>query len=138
MPLRIATSARNAAADGVVDLTDLGVGTAVLEIYSGVAPANIGDAPGGTLLVSFDLPNPAFGAAAAGVATALGVPIAAVGVGAGTAGYGRLLDRDGNAIFDTDDVGTSGQIINLSTTTVSIGLDMDLTSMTVTMPAGTP
>jgi hypothetical protein len=134
--MRIATAVRNAAADASVDLVDVGAGTAVLEVYSGSAPATIGDAPAGDLLVSFDLADPAFGAAAAGVATVLGVPIAAVGVGDDTASYGRFLDKDGNALYDTEDIGTSGNTITMSTTTVSTGLDVDLNSATITMPGG--
>lgn len=136
--MRISDDVRNAAADGSVDTIDVGAGTAVLEVYSGAAPANIGDAPAGTLLLSFNLPNPAFGAAASGVATLLGVPISTTGLAAGTAGYARIVDRNGDVNFDTQDVGTSGNEVTMSTTTISIGLDVDLTGCTVTMPAGTP
>lgn len=138
MPLRISTAARNAAVDAVVDLIDLGAGAQVLEIYSGTAPANLGDAPGGILLASFTLSDPAFGAAAGGTATALGVPIATTGLAAGNAGYARVVAGDGTVTFDTDDVGVSGQIVNMSTVTVSAGLDLELSSMTVTQPAGSP
>ena len=123
-------------ADAHVDRTDLGAGTAVLRLYTGTAPAGIADAPAGTLLVTFNLPNPAFGAAATGVATLLGVPIAAVGAAAGTAGYARLVNRDGVAIYDTESVGTAATEVIMSTTTVSNGLDVNLNSMTMTVGAG--
>lgn len=135
--MRVSETVRDAMANGAVDLVDAGVaGAAVLEIYTGTAPATFGDAPAGTLLILFDLPDPAFGAAAVGVATLLGVPIAAVGEGAGDAGYARVLDQDAAAVFDTEDVGTSGNTVTMSTVTVSVGLDVDLTAMTVTAPAG--
>lgn len=134
--MRISDAVRNAMADGAVDQTDVGAGTAVLEVYTGSAPGAISGTPAGTLLASFDLPNPAFGNAAAGVATLLGVPIATTGVAAGTATYARVVNRNGDAILDTEDVGTSGNVVTMSTTTVSIGLDIDLTAMTVTQPAG--
>lgn len=134
--MRISTAARNAACDGMVDLTETGSGTAVVEIYTGSAPGSIGSAPAGDLLVSFDLQDPAFGAASSGVATLLGVSISGTGVAAGTAGYARLVNQNGDATADTEDVGTSGNEVVMSTTTVSIGLDLSLDSMTITMPAG--
>lgn len=134
--MRVSDAVRNASADGAVDQTDVGAGTAVLEVYTGSAPASIGDAPAGTLLLSFDLPNPAFGAAAAGVATLAGVPISDVGVGAGTASYARFVNRNGDAVMDTESVGTAATEVIMSTTTVSVGLDVDLTAATITMPAG--
>jgi hypothetical protein len=134
--MRISTAARNAACDGQVDQIDVGTGTAVIEVYSGSGPATFGDAPAGTLLVSFDLQDPAFGAASSGVATLLGVTISAVGVGDDDAGYARVLDQDGDVVMDTEDVGTSGNVVTMSTITVSTGLDVDLTAMTWTQPAG--
>jgi hypothetical protein len=134
--MRVSTAVRNAMADGAVDLVDVGAGTATLEVYTGSAPATHGDAPAGTLLVSFNLPNPAFGAAATGVATLLGVPISDVGVGAGEAGFARVVNRNGDSLFETESVGTVGTTVIMSTTTVSVGLDVDLTAMTVTAPAG--
>ncbi len=134
--MRVNSDVQNAAADGAVDTIDVGAGTAVLEIYSGSAPGSIGGAPAGTLLASFNLPNPAFGAAAAGVATLQGVPISTTGVGDGTAGYARIRDRNGDTNFDTEDLGTSGTEVVLSTLTISTGLDIDLTAGTITMPAG--
>jgi hypothetical protein len=135
--MRISDALRTVMADAAADEVDIGAGTAVLEVYSGSAPANIGDAPAGTQLLSFDLPNPAFGNAATGVVTLNGVPIATTGLAAGTAGYARLVDRNGDVLADTQDVGTSGNTVTMSTTTISIGLDVDLTAMTMTQPAGT-
>ena len=124
-------------ADAAVDRTDVGAGTAVLAVYTGSAPGSIGGSPAGTLLLSFNLPNPAFGAASgSGVATLQGVPIATTGLAAGTATYARVVNRNGDTIFDTESVGTSGTEVIMSTTTVSVGLDVDLTAMTVTQPAG--
>lgn len=134
--MRIAEQVRDGACDGAVDETDVGAGTAVVEIYSGTAPGSIGTAPAGDLLLSFDLPDPAFGAAAAGVATLQGTPIATTGITDGEAGYGRIVNKNGDAIMDSEDVGTAGNTFTLSTTTVSTGLDVELTSGTITMPEG--
>ncbi len=134
--MRIATSVRNAMADAAVDLVDVGAGTAVVEIYTGDAPAAIGDAPAGDLLVSFDLDDPAFGAAAAGVATLLGVPIVGTGVAAGTAAYARVVNQNGDALMDTESVGTADATVIMSTLTVSVDLTVNLNAMTMTQPAG--
>ena len=134
--MRIAGAVQDLMADAAVDHVDTGTGTAVLEIYSGSAPVSIGGSPAGTLLVSFDLADPAFGASSSGTATLLGVPISGTGVGDATAGYARVVNQNGDAIFDTEDVGTSGNEVTMSTTTVSTGLDVSLTAMTISAPAG--
>ncbi|BCJ64144.1 hypothetical protein [Polymorphospora rubra] len=61
MPTRISTAARNAAADGIVDLVDGGSGPGVIRVYTGSQPAGPGSAPTGTLLAQFTLSDPAFG-----------------------------------------------------------------------------
>lgn len=137
--MRINAAARTAAADGVVDQMETGAGTAVLQLRTGAAPTNITDAAAGTLLASFNLPNPAFGGASSGVATLLGVPIAATGAAAGNVGHARFVNRNGDAVMDTNNVGVAGtEEVVLDTLTVSIGLPLSLTAATITMPAGTP
>jgi len=135
---RISGTARQGACDAIVDLCEVGTGDSHLRIYTGTGPATFGDAPAGTLLLEFDFQDPAFGAATTGgVATLLGVPISAVGLAAGTAGYAVMVDQDDAEIWDTEDVGTSGTEVVLSTLTVSVSLDVDLTAGTITMPQGT-
>ena len=137
MATRLATSARNAACDAIVDLLDAGAGAATIQVRTGAQPANPNAAATGTLLVTFTLADPAFGAAAAGVATLQGTPRAAVGVAAGTAGWFRALDSNGNAVFDGSVGATgSGEQLELNTTTVSVDLDMEITGGTFTMPVG--
>lgn len=117
-----------------MDAIDVGTGTAVLQIRSGPQPASADNADAGTLLASFNLPNPAFGAAVGGVATAN--PISATtGSAAGTAGHFRVKDRNGTTVMDGS-VGTSGADLNLNTVTISVGVNVEITSWTVTMPAG--
>lgn len=132
--MRIATAWRNLAADGV-DLIDVGTGTAKLQLRSGTPPAALTDPAAGTLLAEFDLPNPAFGAAATGVATANAIA-ATTGLAAGDVGHFRVLDRDGAVVQDSGSVGTtgSGQELELNTITISTGVDVEVTSWTVTMP----
>lgn len=141
MTIQIATAARNAAGDGVVDRVDVGSTNAQgrLRIYSGSKPASANTAPTGTLLAEVNLANPAFGAASAGAATLLGTPLSTVGLpaaGAGTAaGYFRIVDRDGNAVFQGN-IATSGSDLNVNTTTISENVSFEVLSGTVTMPSG--
>lgn len=134
MATRISTAARNAACDAIVDLLDAGAGAGTLKIYTGSQPASAQDAETGTLLATFTLPDPVFGAAATGVATANAISNA-TGAAAGTAGWFRAEDSTGANVIDGS-VGTSGADLNLNTTTISVGLTVSITSWTVTMPAG--
>jgi hypothetical protein len=133
---RISATARSAACDGVVDRVDTGTTTtSKLQLRTGTRPTNLTDAATGTLLAEFALPNPCFGAAATGVATANAISNVS-GLAAGTVGYFRVIDRDGTIVMDSDSVGTSGTELVLNTTTISIGVTVSVTSWTATMPAG--
>jgi len=139
--IQIAAATRNAAADAVVDRTDVGTTNAQgrLRLYSGSKPASANTGATGTLLAEVNLANPAFGAASSGVATLLGVPLATVGLpaaGAGTAaGYFRIVDRDGNAVLQGN-VATSASDLVVNTTTISENVSFEILSGTVTMPSG--
>lgn len=132
----ISTAARNAAADAIADLPDAGAAAGRIEIRTGSQPAGPGSAATGTLLATVTLGDPAFGAASNGVATLSGLPIAATGAADGTAGYARFLDSNDVAILDCSVTaeGGGGQI-ELNTTTISTGVDFELTAGTFTMPA---
>lgn len=138
MAMRISTAARNAMCDAVVDLVDSGGGTAKLQLWSGSMPGSFGDTPSGLLLAEFDLPNPCFGAASNGVATANSISpttgLAAAGAGT-TVGFVRVVNANGDVVWENDDVGTSGAQIVLNTMTISENADVSVTSWTVTMPA---
>ncbi|MEU6754771.1 hypothetical protein ABZ914_51830, partial [Spirillospora sp. NPDC046719] len=133
---RISTAARSAAADAIAGLLDAGSGAGTIKVYSGSQPATANDAESGTLLVEFELADPAFGAASSGVASLAGTPLSAVGAAAGTAGWFRAEDSTGANVLDGSVTATGGGgDLELSTTTVSIGLTVELTSGTVAMPA---
>lgn len=137
MVIRIPTASRNAAADAVVDRVDLGSGAGTMEIRSGSQPASANDAASGTLLATVTLPDPAFGSASSGAA-AINDPGPVTGVAAGTAGWFRIKDSDSNTVMDGS-VGASGSgaDLELATTTISVGLTVDITGGgTITMPAG--
>lgn len=134
--LRLATIARNAACDGVVDLLDAGAGAGTIQIRSGSMPATPQTAASGTLLATVTLADPAAGSAATGVAT-ISDPASVTGVGDGTAGYGRFLDSNANVVMDMDVTATGGGgSITLSTTTISTGVTVDMGAITITVPQG--
>lgn len=87
------------------------------------------------VLVEFTLQNPAFGAAAAGVITAAGVPIAAVAGATGTAAKGRIRDRaNADAIlFSVTASGGGGDVI-VSNTSIANLQNCSLTALTYTAP----
>lgn len=134
MPL-LASSVRAAMNDAMVDAIDSGAGTAVLQLRTGSAPAATTDAAAGTLLASFNLPNPAFGASSSGVATANTIS-GTTGAAAGTVGHYRVVNRGGTCVWQSNSVGTSGTALVLNTTTISSGVDVTISSWTVTQPAG--
>lgn len=101
MTLRIPANVRNAALAAVGALADAGSGPGTLKIYTGAQPGAAGAAPTGTLLATFVLTDPAYGAPSAGsMALDADPDISAVCAADGTAGWGRVADSDGNAIYD--------------------------------------
>lgn len=142
MATRLSNAARSAAADAVVDLVDVG-GPGFIRVYTGSQPAGPDTLPTGTLLAEFTLANPAFGAAVNGVATLDATPVlTATGLADGTAGWFRMLTAaeeagDGQGILDGSVTATGGGgQLQLNTTTISTGVDVNITAGTVTMPAG--
>lgn len=112
----------------------MGAAASTVEIRSGPQPASADDVDAGTLLATFSLPDPAFGAAASGVATANAIPDT-TGDAAGTAEHYRVKDGNGVTVVDGS-VSTTGADLNLNTTTISVGVTVSMTSWTVTMPGG--
>jgi len=133
MATRIATASQQAACDAVVDRVDGGPSFGTIDIRTGGQPATANAAATGTLLATLTLPDPAFGAAdASGVATLDNTPvISTTGLAAGTAGWFRMMDSTGASVLD----GLVGAELILNTTTISIGVTIEVVSGTVTMPA---
>ena len=123
MAITLTTAARNAACDAIVDLLDAGAGAGTLEFQTS------GDVEVATLTFS----DPAFGAAATGVATASAITSDTNATG-GTVAKFRVFDSDSNEVL-SGSVGTSGQDINLNTLSVAASDTVAVSSLTVTMPA---
>ena len=135
MTLRVSNAARSAAADAIRLLFDAGAGAGKIRVYNGTQPAGPDTAVSSqTLLAEFTLADPSFGAASNGVTTLAGTPRTTTGVAAGTASWFRMLDSNNLAIVDGA-VGTSGAELNLNTTTISVGVSVEVTSGSITMPA---
>lgn len=141
MPVRLDTATRNAMVDALTARIDSGAGPGVLRIYSGTQPAGPGSAPTGTLLCEFTLSDPSF-AAASGGSAALDVTPAVNDASAnasGTAGYARFLtstEAAGTGLGCIDGgVGTTGEMVNLDSTTITAGDPVTITSGSITMPA---
>lgn len=139
MATTISTAALNAKCDAVVDQVDLGSSEAngKLLIFTGTQPATPDDPPGSgdTLLAEIDLQDPAFDDADGGAAAALGGPFATTGLANGQAGWGRIVDKDGNGVIDgaCSGQGGNGQI-QLDNTNIAIGQTVTVNSITYTEP----
>lgn len=128
----ISTAARTAAADAVVDLIDAGSPPGLLKIYAGSVPADVNAVLGGaTLLGTLTLDNPAFGAASSGVATAGPITSDTSADATGTASFFRITNAAGTAIIQGT-VGTSGCDLNLSSTSITAGGTISVSSLTYT------
>ena len=123
--MNLPNNVRNAACDAVVDLIDVGSGTAKIIIgTTGLA----------TTLVENNFAATAFGAAAAGVATANTIADG-ISSNTGTAAEAKIVDKDGNDVITGLTVGLSGTDLVISQTNVTSGDTIKYTGLTVTMPA---
>jgi hypothetical protein len=137
MAIRLPIAARSAGANAVADLVDAGAGSGMVRVYTGAQPASADLAATGTLLAEFTLNDPAFGSAVAGVATLIVVPaLSTTGLAPGDAGWFRAVDSVGATVLDgsVTATGDGGDLI-MNTIAVSIGLTLQLTAGTITMPA---
>lgn len=125
MAITLTTAARNAACNAVVDLIDVGTtdanGDIVIMTSSDVEVATLAFA------------NPAFGAAATGVATANAIAADTTATG-GTAARFKFQDRNNTEVL-RGNVATSGSDLNLSSLNIGAGDTISISSFTVTMPA---
>jgi hypothetical protein len=134
MAIGYAAATRNAILSAIAARADADAGPATIKVYSGTRPVNADTAPGGgnTLLLTFTLAVTAFTAPDGDSMDVNSLPIAATGLAAGTGAWFRLADESGDVVFDGNCGATgSGQDIEMSTTTVSVGLAVNLTGGTL-------
>jgi hypothetical protein len=132
---QLTNAAASAAADAVVDRIDVG-GQGYLRIYDGTQAATADTAVGAqVLLAELRWSATAFGAAAAGVATANAITSDASANATGTASWFRVLDGGGVDVTDNvfdGTVGTSGSDLNLNTVAISAGATVACSAFTYT------
>lgn len=133
MAVRLSASLANSLANSIASAVDAGPAGGTVKIYTGSQPATADTAESGTLLATFTLSATAFGAASGGVITLAGTPLTVAAAATGTAGWFRLEDSTGANVLDGS-VGTSGNQINLNTTSITSGVNVTITSGTITMP----
>lgn len=129
MTVIFSVAARTAKANA--DLTSIG-SAAVLGIYGGTRPATPDTAAGSTVLVTMTMSG-AFGTATSGVITANTIPSGTVTT-AGTAVWARLSTSGSTAVvdFDVSTVAAGTGDIQLTTTTLTVGVTVTLSSFTLT------
>jgi hypothetical protein len=118
-----ATALRNAQLDAITTYAGAG---AKLRIYDGTRPATGGTAT--TLLAEFTLGSP-FAPASSGGVLSPTLPSAVNAGASGTATWFRVVKADGTThVFD----GSVGSEMTLNTSTVTSGLQVSVTSWTIT------
>jgi hypothetical protein len=128
MAIKLSTAVRNA----MLDAYETTVGASPkMRILTGAAPANCAAAQTGTLLAELTLPADWAADAASGAKPLAGSWSGSVTV-AGTAGYFRILDNSGTTCHEQGTIGTSGQDINLTSTSLTVGQVLVVTAKTLT------
>jgi hypothetical protein len=135
---KLADTQRNACANAVVDAIDGGAGPGTLEVFTGAAPTNTTDADSGTKLATATFADPAYGNAAAGVATNNAITGDSSVDATGTPGHYRIKDSAAVVIWQ----GTAGAAQELAITglvggQMIAGGTFSVSTLTWTQPAGT-
>lgn len=130
----MANNLSNTAANAMINALTALLNNGRLELFTGTRPANANTAlTTQTLLATLTFAATAFGSATAGVAVSnsIGNVTAAA---SGTAAWCRCYQSDGVTVVLDCNVGTSGSDLNLTTTTISFGGTVSVTSFTLTLP----
>ena len=129
MALTVAAASCNAMGSALA--TNIGA-SAVIEIRSGTKPATPETTASGTLLVSITISG-SF-SSTSGVLTAAD-PASVAPTASGTAGYFRLKQSGGTAVLDGTVTATGGGgDMQLGSTTITTGVNVDLGVPTITVP----
>lgn len=134
MAISIPQSARQAAANAIVDLADAGSGSALTVIRSG-SPGDPDSAAAGNEVATIVMGDPAFSAADPdGIASAIGLNADTNATG-GIAGHYRIEDSDGNCVFQGVITGVGGGgDLELQSTTVGAGGTVVIVSLKLQVP----
>lgn len=134
MTTRLSVAVRNSMANSIWTAVDAGPAAGTIKIYTGSQPATPDTAASGTLLATVTLPDPSFATASSGTITG-NDPAAVNPVASGTAGWFRVADSTGAAVYDgAVTVTGSGGELQLSNTAIGPGINVDVTALSVTVP----
>jgi hypothetical protein len=129
MAISYSTAIRNAMLDAIT--SNVGT-TAKLRIYSGTRPANVAAAITGTLLAELTCNATFAPAASGGVLTLNAITQDSSADNTGTATHFRLWNSGASVAMLDGDVGTSGSDLNLTTTSITSGQPVSVTSFVIT------
>lgn len=136
--MNISAAAATAAIAAIAARVDSGAGAGRIRIYTGTRPAGPGTTTAETLLAEFTCSDPAFVAGAAGVQNLDVTPaLTDTGIADGTAGWARFVDSaaGAGAAGELDlTAGTSGTELILNTATISVGVNVEILSGSITQP----
>jgi hypothetical protein len=134
MTIRLSTAVRNAQLAALTALIDAGSGPGHVQVFTGTQPAGgPGASATGTMLLDIDFNDPSFAAPSSGSAVGDVTPEpASTGITTGTAGWFRVLDSNDVAVIDGSV--TAGELV-LSTNSITSGLTVSVTALTLSQPA---
>jgi hypothetical protein len=138
MTLSLVAALRTTVVDAINTAINAGSGPGKLAVYSGTRPANAdASLSGNTKLVEFTLADPASSGGSSGALPAAGTPLSATAVAGAptTATFFRVVDSTGAVVMDGS-VGTSGADLNLSSTSITSGQTVSITSGNLAALAG--
>lgn len=129
MTIGLATAIRNTRMDTITAAIDAGAGSGLLRLYDGTRPATGGAVT--TLLAELTFSAASYGAASSGAITANTITSDPSANATGIATWARIVDSVGTFVMDLS-VGTAGEDINLNSTSIATGLQVEVTSSILT------
>jgi len=133
MTVKWSSTVRN----GVLNAWETAIGTsAIIRIFTGSAPAAVGDASTGTELVEYSLGSDWASAASSGAKALASLPLTTTAGGTGTAGYYRIYASDGTTCHEQGSVTATGGggDMTISNTLITSGQTINITGFTLTAP----
>jgi len=125
------TQASDAAANAACNAITALLNSGLLRIYDGAQAVNANTAVGTqVLLAELTFGATAFAAAVAGVATANAISSDTSANATGTAAWFRCVESGGLIVVFDGSVATTGDNLNLNSVAISLGAQVDVTSLT--------